>query len=101
MRRTCASLLALSLSLCVLGSAPGFAASRRAAPERSSGSVGAPARGASPLWGAFASGFPGLAALWEKIGCKMDPNGLCIAESGSASGEIGCKADPDGLCAPL
>jgi hypothetical protein len=35
-----------------------------------------------------------LAELWNKIGCHIDPDGLCQ----SSQTDIGCHIDPDGRC---
>jgi hypothetical protein len=49
-----------------------------------------------PLW-AF------LSSLWSepspKIGCGMDPNGLC-APAPQPETDAGCGMDPDGRCTP-
>jgi hypothetical protein len=45
-----------------------------------------------------------VSSLWEKAGCKIDPNGLCVAipsptfTSQPFDGEAGCKIDPSGYC---
>jgi hypothetical protein len=42
-----------------------------------------------------------VAQIWAKIGCTIDPSGLCIPSPGGQStqdGTIGCELDPDGHC---
>jgi hypothetical protein len=43
-----------------------------------------------------------LVGLWSESGCKIDPNGQCLAVSGDASSvgkaDTGCSIDPNGRC---
>jgi hypothetical protein len=42
-----------------------------------------------------------VAQIWAKIGCTIDPDGLCVPSPGGQStqdGEIGCELDPNGYC---
>lgn len=42
-----------------------------------------------------------FAQLWAKIGCGLDPSGLCVPSPGGQTtqdGEIGCGLDPNGHC---
>jgi hypothetical protein len=48
----------------------------------------------APLLGQLWSG---LTALWNDIGCILDPSGLCRGSAASQS-DIGCGADPGGTC---
>ena len=38
-----------------------------------------------------------FARLWEKAGCKLDPNGQCAP----VQIDNGCSLDPHGQCAPI
>lgn len=100
-RRSTTLRLAVPLLVLALAAAPGFARAR--------GAAGRPAVSPGPgsdtiLWlRATCAAFPlrGLcAALVEKIGCRVDPNGACQPTPTVATppGEIGCSADPSGLC---
>jgi hypothetical protein len=46
----------------------------------------------SRLWNA-------LVSVWEKNGCVIDPNGLCVPNS-QESADNGCGLDPYGRCIP-
>jgi len=42
-----------------------------------------------------------LSSVWTKIGCGIDPSGLCTtapAEDPQIQSDIGCGIDPDGQC---
>jgi hypothetical protein len=41
-----------------------------------------------------------LTSLWNKTGCKLDPDGRCITvpDPVPSSEGTGCKLDPNGLC---
>jgi hypothetical protein len=38
-----------------------------------------------------------LAQAWEKAGCRIDPDGLCVPEAPKNTKE-GCLIDPNGRC---
>jgi hypothetical protein len=40
-----------------------------------------------------------LARVWEKNGCRVDPNGRCL-DGLQAPAKNGCSVDPNGRCAP-
>ena len=64
----------------------------------SSLSVPSPYRLLEPLWTLMASLWPD--APVGKIGCGMDPSGLCAPNSASpqTQTDIGCGMDPNGRC---
>ena len=42
-----------------------------------------------------------LARVWEKNGCRVDPNGRCLdGLQAPAPADNGCSVDPNGRCAP-
>lgn len=45
------------------------------------------------LWNTLVSGR-------EKEGCRIDPNGRCLAVSPQQTADAGCSADPYGQCLP-
>lgn len=49
---------------------------------------------------AFSSAWSWLSALWNEIGCIIDPNGGCRDSSAGEAGQrdIGCGLDPSGGC---
>ncbi len=85
MRRPLAAVLVLSL--CTLVSAPAAGAAARAPKP-------------APLWQLLFFQLTGLGPAWAKIGCRADPNGLCLpgAVNPGSNREIGCSMDPNGLC---
>ena len=45
-----------------------------------------------------------LARVWGEEGCRLDPDGQCLPETGNAPtattrGDEGCRLDPNGRCA--
>ena len=40
-----------------------------------------------------------LAQVWEKEGCRIDPDGLCVPEA-PVNTKAGCLIDPNGRCLP-
>jgi hypothetical protein len=55
-----------------------------------------------PRLGSILGGALGFVAqIWAKIGCTIDPSGLCVPSPGvetTQEGEIGCELDPHGHC---
>ena len=46
-----------------------------------------------------------LTGIWTKIGCHIDPNGVCLTTTAPPDGsqnqsDIGCNIDPNGQCHP-
>jgi hypothetical protein len=82
----------LTLSAFLGSPATSLAAPRSAARHSNSKPYTAARAPLSRLWNA-------LVSVWEKEGCRIDPNGLCLPSS-QESVDNGCGLDPYGRCIP-
>lgn len=43
-----------------------------------------------------------LTSMWNKNGCRVDPNGICVSQQGNTDitvgADNGCSGDPNGHC---
>jgi hypothetical protein len=95
------SLRRCTLLAAVLLAAPALqgAEAPRPQPAAMRAAATAPAAPAAGVWAWFV-------AIWDAVGCSIDPNGHCAPDAGPPAttevpagedlGEVGCSLDPDG-----
>jgi hypothetical protein len=66
---------------------------------RSSAAAARHARAQAAPQGLLSRAWNSLVRIWEKEGCRIDPNGQCVPIP-QASADNGCGLDPYGQCTP-
>ncbi|MFL6262171.1 MAG: hypothetical protein ACJ76Y_20950 [Thermoanaerobaculia bacterium] len=84
-------IVVLALSALLGSPAVSLAASRSTAARHSRAQAAAQAP-LSWLWNA-------LVSVWEKEGCRIDPNGQCLVNL-QENADTGCSLEPYGRCVP-
>jgi hypothetical protein len=84
--------LVVVLALSALLGSPATSLARPRPAARHSWTQAAAQAPLSWLWNA-------LVSVWEKEGCRIDPNGRCLINP-QENGDTGCSLDPYGRCVP-